>query len=255
MRISVSTHSCHRSSFCYLQMPVHYPGYNLSFRPRRQGILFRTYQQALGHRQIVIDCNNKFISKYRIRDNEWIMGNPNIRETTAPSLQDPLWPTGIESIGLKAASTLPRNFSHLETIWSSLDIRILVNILGFQLTRQVRGGSSAEDTQHHVSPRALFPGNAGIQVLTQGLFSYLTSFLHSFGSAEVKGYMLFNLCSPLPNYLYRVLVLKEPRALQLPFYCCNTISSKSVNTRTKPIIGFVQTSQPLLRPLIHFTVG
>ena len=64
-------------------------------------------------------------------------------------------------------------------------------VLGYQLTQQLRGGSV--DLSHEISPQQLFPGDPGIQALSHGILSYVTGFLFSFGntaSVFIRAYIL-----------------------------------------------------------------
>ena len=69
---------------CYLQMPVNYPGQNHSDR-WGQDFFLEPVSRLLVTEGISVDCNTKFINKYRTMSGQWIMAIPHIRDAQPPT--------------------------------------------------------------------------------------------------------------------------------------------------------------------------
>ena len=82
------------------------------------------------------------------------------------------------------------------------------------------------DLSHEISLQQLFPGDPGIQILSQGILSYVTGLLFSFGntaSVFIGAYILYSFIHKILGYFYKVLVLREAHGWtrEVLFCCCS----------------------------------
>ena len=82
------------------------------------------------------------------------------------------------------------------------------------------------DLSHEISPQQLFPGDPGIQILSQGIFSYVAGLLFSFGntaSVFSGAYIIYSSVHKILGYCYKVLVLREAHGWtkDILFCCCS----------------------------------
>ena len=193
---------------CYLQMPVSYQGQNNSDR-WGQDFFLEPISRLLVTEGISVDCNDKFINKYKTLSGHWIMAIPHIRDAQAPTLQNPARPTEVrfrDRVDCSKGGVYSEE--ELKSFRDYMEFSQYKEVLGYQLTRQLRGGSV--DLSHEISPQQLFPGDPGIQILSHGILSYVTGLLFSFGntaSVFIGAYILYTFTHKVIGYFYKVLVL------------------------------------------------
>ena len=98
------------------------------------------------------------------------MAIPHIREAQATTLQNPARPT-IVRFRNRVDWSKGGVYSEekLKSFRDYMEFSRYKEVLGYQLTRQLRGGSV--DISHEISSQQLFPGDPGIQALSHGILS------------------------------------------------------------------------------------
>ena len=153
------------------------------------------------------------------------MAIPKIREAQAPTLQNPARPTEVRfrnRVDWSKGGVYSEE--ELKSFRDYMEFSRYKEVLGYQLTHQLRGGSV--DLVHEISSQQLFPGDPGIQALSHGILSYVMGFLFSFGntaSVFIGVYILYTSAHKVIGYFYKVLVLREAHGWtkDILFYCCS----------------------------------
>ena len=207
---------------CYLQMPVSYQGQNHSDR-WGQDFFLEPISRLLVTEGISVECNTKFINKYKTLSGQWIMAISHIRDAQPPTLQNPARPAEVRfrnRVDWSKGGVYSEE--ELKSFRDYMEFSRYKEVLGFQLTRQLRGGSV--DLSHEISPQQLFPGDPGIQILSHGILSYVAGLLFSFGntaSVFIGAYIIYSFVHKVLGYCYKVLVLREAHGWTREiFFCC-----------------------------------
>ena len=88
----------------------------------------------------------------------WIMAIPHIREAQAPTLQNPKHPAEVRfrnRVDWSKGGVYSE--AELKSFRDYMEFSRYKEVLGYQLTRQLRGGSA--DISYEISSQQLFPGD------------------------------------------------------------------------------------------------
>ena len=118
-------------------MPVAYQGQN-NYDRWGQDFFLEPISRLLVTEGISVDCNNKFINKYKTLSGHWIMAIPHIREDQAPTLQNPARPTEVRfrnRVDWSKGGVYSEE--ELKSFRDYMEFSRYKDVLGYQLTRQL----------------------------------------------------------------------------------------------------------------------